>query len=140
MLADEKSQIEASFFKESFYENEEKMLKDQIVVIQGQAGVDNFTNNFVIKAKQILTLDEAVGLYCNKICFATTSSDPIGFSQQLNKMLQDHGRGKARIYIHHDHNGIITNLKLGEGFKIRPSYKLIKEAQKSTSIYKVYLK
>jgi len=140
MIVDEVDQIEATFFKETFFENEEKMNKDQIVIIEGEAGVDNFSGKFIIRAKQILTLNEAIATYCTKIGFITSTSNYKQFSQQLNELFKTYGRGKARIYIHHEHDGIVSNLKLGDKYKIRPSHNLILDALEQTNIDKVILK
>jgi DNA polymerase-3 subunit alpha len=139
-IADEQSEIEATFFRDTYFENVEKMLKDQVVVIEGDAGVDNFSNKFIIRAKQILTLNEAIATYCTKIGFVTSSADYKSLAQQIQQLIQSQGKGKARLYIHHKHDGIVTNLKLGNNYKIRPSYDLIKQAQKLPIIDKVILK
>ena len=140
VIVDETDQIEATFFKETFFENEEKMLKDKIVIIEGEAGVDNFSGKFIIRAKHILTLNEAIATYCTKIGFITSTTDYQQFSKQLNELLQTYGKGKARIYIHHEQEGIVSNLKLGDNYKIRPSHNLIIEALAQNNIDKVILK
>ncbi|MCF6288311.1 MAG: DNA polymerase III subunit alpha [Proteobacteria bacterium] len=140
MIVDEDNEIEATFFRDSYFANQEKMLKDHIVIIEGEAGVDNYTNKFVIRAKQILTLNEAVATYCTKIGFITSTRDYQGFSDQLKALIQAHGKGKARIYIHHKQDDIISNLKLGNNFKIRPSYNLILEAEKQNNIDRVIIR
>ena len=140
VIADENSEIETSFFFDSFFENREKMLKDEILVIEGEAGIDNFTSKFIIRGKQILTLNEAIATYCTKIGFTTASTDYQQFSEQLKALFSEFGTGKARIYIHHEQDGIISNLKLGNKHKIRPSYDLIQKAQKLSSINKVIIK
>jgi DNA polymerase-3 subunit alpha len=140
LISDENTSIETTFFKDTYFENQEKMLKDEVVVIEGEAGVDNFSGNFIIRAKTILTLNEAIATYCTKIGFVTSAVDYQQFSDQLKGLLQTHGRGKARIYIHHEQEGIVSNLKLGDKFKIRPSFDLIQNAQKLSNIDKVILK
>ena len=139
-IADEKCEIEANFFRESYFENQEKMLKDTIVIIEGEAGLDNFTEKFIIRAKQILTLSEAIATYCSKIGFTTSTDDFQSFSNQLKQLFQEFGHGKAQIYIHHEHEGIISNLKLGNNYKIRPSYELLQKAEKLSTINKVIIK
>ncbi|VAW42318.1 DNA polymerase III alpha subunit [hydrothermal vent metagenome] len=140
IIMDETDQIEVTFFKNTFFENKEKMLKDEIVIIEGDAGVDNFSNKFIIRAKQILTLNEAIATYCTKIGFTTSTTDYQQFATQLKNLLKTYGKGKARIYIHHEQDGIISNLKLGNNFNIRPSYKLIIDALKQSNIDMVILK
>ncbi|MCF6318432.1 MAG: DNA polymerase III subunit alpha, partial [Proteobacteria bacterium] len=140
LITDQTHEIEATFFRDTYFENQEKMLKDEIVVIEGEAGVDNFSNKFIIRAKQILTLNEAIATYCLKIGFITSTHDYQQFSDNLKNLMKTHGRGKARIYIHHEQNGIVSNLKLGDNFKIRPSHQLIVEAQELSNIDKVILK
>lgn len=140
IIVDETAQIEATFFKDTYFENQEKMLKDEIVVIEGEAGVDNFSGKFIIRAKHILTLNEAIATYCSKIGFITSTTDYQKFSQQLKNLLQTHGRGKTRIYVHHEQDGIVSNLKLGNNYKIRPSHNLIIEALEQSNIDKVILK
>jgi len=140
VISDENTQIEATFFKDTYFDNQEKMLKDEVVVIEGEAGVDNFSGNFIIRAKTILTLNEAIATYCTKIGFLTSTVDYQQFSDQLKTLLQTHGRGKARIYIHHEQQGVVSNLKLGDKYKIRPSFDLIQNAQNLSAIDKVILK
>jgi len=140
VIADETDEIETTFFRDTFFENQEKMLKDEIVIIEGEAGIDNFSNKFIIRAKQILTLNEAIATYCSKIGFITSTSDYQSFSDGLKELLKTHRRGKARIYIHHEQDGIISNLKLGNNYKIRPSHKLLVEAQELSSIENIILK
>ncbi len=140
MLVDEETEIEATFFRDTFFDNHEKMEKDTIVVIEGEAGVDNFSGRFIIRAKQILTLNEAIATYCSKIGLITSTRNYQQFSDQLSHLLQTHGRGKARIYIHHEEEGIISNLKCGNNYKIRPSYNLIKDVYKLPNIEKVIIK
>jgi len=140
IIADETHEIETTFFRDTYFENQEKMLKDEIVIIEGEAGVDNFSNKFIIRAKQILTLNEAIATYCSKIGFITSTNDFQKFSDNLKELIKTHGRGKARIYVHHEQNGIVCNLKLGDNFKIRPSYNLLIEAQELSNIDKIILK
>jgi len=140
LISDETHEIEATFFRDTYFDNQEKMLKDEIVIIEGEAGVDNFSNKFIIRAKQILTLNESIATYCSKIGFITSTTDYQKFSDNLKKLIKTYGRGKARIYIHHEQNGIVSNLKLGDKFKIRPSHNLLLEAQELSNIDKIILK
>ena len=140
LITDVADEIETTFFRDTYFENQEKMIKDEIVIIEGEAGVDNFSNKFIIRAIHILTLNEAIATYCSKIGFITSTKDYQSFSDNLKNLMETYGRGKARIYIHHDENGIVSNLKLGENYKIRPSHKLIMEAQEHSNIDKIILK
>ncbi len=140
LITDQTHEIEATFFRDTYFENQEKMLKDEIVIIEGEAGVDNFSNKFIIRAKTILTLNEAIATYCSKIGFITSTNDYQRFSDNLKELMKTHGRGKARIYIHHEQNGIVSNLKLGDNFKIRPSHNLLIEAEELSNIDKIILK
>jgi len=140
VISDETHEIETTFFRNTYFENQEKMLKDEIVIVEGEAGIDNFSGKFIVRGQHILTLNEAIATYCNKIGFITSTSDYQTLTQQIKQLIQTYGKGKARIYIHHKHDGIITNLKLGDGFKIRPSHHLIVDAQKLPGIDKIILK
>ncbi|MEZ5495851.1 MAG: DNA polymerase III subunit alpha [Gammaproteobacteria bacterium] len=140
LISDEEAEIETTFFRESYFANQEKMLKDEIVIITGDAGVDSFSNRYIIRANQILTLNEAIATYCSKIGFITSTPDYQKFSQQLINLIETHGKGKARIYIHHEQNGIVSNIKLGENYKIRPSWKLLNEAGLLPQVEKVIIK
>ncbi|MCB1586074.1 MAG: DNA polymerase III subunit alpha [Xanthomonadales bacterium] len=140
LISDEEAEIETTFFRESYFANQEKMLKDEIVIITGDAGVDSFSNRYIIRANQILTLNEAIATYCSKIGFITSTPDYQKFSQQLINLIETHGKGKARIYIHHEQNGIVSNIKLGENFKIRPSWNLLKDAGLLPQVEKIVIK
>ena len=131
--------IDITLFGQVLMEYEELLKKDSIIVVIGTAGVDKFTDRFQLRANQILSPNDAVALYCEKICFQS-ANDSNQLVADIGHLFEKHGKGKARVYVHHHKDGEDINLKFGDDWKIRPSMNLIEDALRQSSIKKVIIK
>ena len=131
--------IDITLFGQVLMEYEELLVKDSIIVVIGSAGVDKFTERFQVRANQILSPNDAIALYCEKICFQS-AEDNTHLVKDIGQLFEKHGKGKARVYVHHHKNGEDINLRFADDWKIRPSLNLIEDALRHASIRSVIVK
>lgn len=146
-IVDHSGIFEFSLSEQFYYEYQDKLEANAMIYIDGTAGMKSFKSKdgkpdnevFVTSVNNLYSIDEAVSLYCDRICFVTEQNSE-RLKQDIDELLDKHGKGKAQLYIHFKNTEQKVNLKLNEQFKIRPSYELIEEALTKPSIQEVLTK
>jgi len=67
VLEDTTGTTDVTFFGDALQEFEDLLVKDELVVVQGSAGMDKFTGRLQVRAQQVLNLNDAVALFCDRI-------------------------------------------------------------------------
>ncbi|MCX7554819.1 DNA polymerase III subunit alpha [Marinicella sp. S1101] len=146
-IVDQSGAFEFNLSEAFYYDNQDKLETNAMILIEGTAGMKTFKGRdgkadneiFISSINNLYSLDEAVALFCDRICFVSSkNSDQLG--AHIDELLAKHGKGKAQLYIHYKNQSQKVNLKLSEQFKIRPSYQLIEEALTKPSIQQVLTK
>ncbi len=146
-IVDQSGVFEFNITEQFFYKSQEKLENNAMILIEGTAGMKTFKGKdgkpdneiFVTSVNNLYSIDEAVALFCDRICFVSIhNSEQLG--RHIQELLDKHGKGKAQLYIHFKKDKQKVNLKLSEQHKIRPSYDLIEEALTKSSIQQVLTK
>ncbi len=138
-VEDGSGRVDVNLFRHVLSEHEELLQKDTLVVVTGVAGVDPYNNRFQIKAGQLFSVSDALVAFCGKICFQS-NADEARLVQDLQQLIERHGSGRARVYVHLSNRDFNVNLKLGERWGVQPTLKLIRDALSRPSIQGVILK
>ncbi|MEZ5470793.1 MAG: hypothetical protein R3E90_03365 [Marinicella sp.] len=146
-ITDPSGGFEFSLSDKDFFEYQEILHTNAMILVEGNAGIKTFKDKeggadkevFVTSVNQVYTVDEAVALYCDRICFVSKQHGE-QLPDDIKALLEKHGKGKAQIYVHYKKPDQKINLKLSEQFKIRPSYLLLEEALTKASIQEVLTK
>ncbi len=146
-IIDQSGVFEFSLSEQYFYEYQPLLEANSMIMVEGTAGMKSFKGKdgqpdneiFVTSVNQLFSVEEAVALYCERICFVSQDNSA-QLPHDINQLLQKHGRGKAQLYVHYKKAGQKINLKLSEQHKIRPSYSLLTEALSKDSIQQVLTK
>lgn len=146
-VIDASGAFEFSLSEQHYHECQDRLEPHAMIMIEGNAGMKSFKGKdgkpdseiFVTSVSQLYSVDEAVALYCDRICFVSAENSQ-QLPQDINELLAKHGKGKAQLYVHYKKAGQKINLKLSEQHKIRPSYGLLLDALAKPSIQKVLTK
>jgi len=146
-VIDASGAFEFSLTEQLYYEHQAILETNSMVLIEGTAGMKSFKGKegqpdnevFVTSISQLLSVDDAVALYCDRICFVTSENSE-QLPNDINDLLNQYGQGKAQLYVHYKKADKKVNLKLSEAHKIRPSYALLQDALTKTSIQQVLTK
>lgn len=132
VLEDTSGTTDVTFFGEALQEYGDLLEKDQLVVVQGTAGMDKFTGRLQVRAQQVMSLNDAVAMYCDRILIRL-NDDPQAIAD-IQHLFKQHGKGKARVYVQINNAETATQLRLGDDWKIRPSLHLLDEALRQPHI------
>ena len=146
-IVDQSGFFEFSLSEQFYYEYQMMLETNAMVLVEGNAGSKTFKGRdggpdnevFVTAVSNLYSIEEAVALYCDRICFVSTENSG-DLSDEISQLLAKHGKGKAQLYVHFTQAGQEVNLKLSEQHKIRPSYSLLEEALTKDSIQQVLTK
>ena len=146
-IVDQSGFFEFSLSEQFYYEYQPMLEVNSMIFVEGSAGLKTFKGKdgkpdndvFVTSVSNLYSVEEAVALYCDRICFIS-SKNTHELSDEINSLLAKHGKGKAQIYVHYKKAGQEVNLKLSDQHKIRPSYSLLEEALTKPSIQQVLTK
>lgn len=138
-IEDTSGYMDVTLFGNILLEYDDLLKKDTILVVLGSAGIDKYTERFQVRASQLLTPNDAVALFCEKICFQSTANDN-NLASDIHTLFNKFGKGKARVYVNYRTEQQNLNMKFDDDWKIRPSINLIEAALKCSSIQRVIVK
>lgn len=125
-LDDGTGTIEMICFSEPYQKFRPLLVEDQIVIVSGDVGHDDFNNSAKITVRDILTLDQARERHA-KCLRLTLNEDAELNPNQLKNILEPHRGGTCPVIIRLLKEGIETNVKLGAAWLIKPSNTLVEQ-------------
>ena len=128
-LEDCSGRIDVTAFSEIYDLNREKLIKDQLLIIEGEVAIDNFTGNYRIEAKKILNISEARENYAK---FLEIKIDEAHMKQsdilsKLHEILTLYCGGKCPVVINYLCNKASCELLLGDEWRISPTDDILKQ-------------
>lgn len=120
MLDDRFDRFEVTVFPDPYQKFRELLVKDQMIIIEGLAGLDNFSGNLRIKAQSVFTLTTARENFAKKINIRLKSEIlNESFVEQLKDCLLFQERGNCAVYLEYNNTQAIARIKLDEKWNIK---------------------
>jgi len=132
-LDDGTGQIEVVCFSESFQKYRHLIVEDQITIISGELGIDDFSNKPRIMARELMSMEEAREKYAKYLQININSTRPINIDH-LKTLLSSHLGGGCPVVLNYLQNGAMARIKLGKSWLVKPSENLIKGIQQDLSL------
>jgi DNA polymerase-3 subunit alpha len=125
LLDDRSARIEVAMFADTFSEYRDKLVKDAILVIEGQVSFDDYSGALKMRGKTVRTLLEARSQHVRGLELQLEESDFRGdFAGELRRLL-DGGGGSCPLLIRYRRRGAQARLQLPEQWKVQPSDELL---------------
>ena len=121
---DHTGRVDAFLSNEVYATYADLMVKDTIVVIQGQVAADDFTGGYKINADHVMTLADAKARYARGVGIAVSGPDA-GLCQALAATFRPYRGGSAPVYLHYRNQRARVTLELGEDWTVKPCEELI---------------
>ena len=121
---DHTGRVDAFLSNEIYATYADLMVKDTIVVIQGQVAADDFTGGYKINADHVMTLADAKARYARGVGIAVSGPDA-GLCQALAATFRPYRGGSAPVYLHYRNQRARVTLELGEDWTVKPCEELI---------------
>jgi DNA polymerase-3 subunit alpha len=134
-LDDQTGRIEVSVFREPYQLYGDLLHRDAILVVEGNLSEDDFSGGFQVRAKRLLTADEAYSEYARglRLRIARNNHD----LATLKRILDNHRPGTSEVLVNYGNANAVATLKLGPDWRIRVSRSLMDELQASGCVSEV---
>lgn len=125
-LDDRSARIEVSVFSEVYEKHKELLIKDNILVIEGEVSQDDFSGNLKMRAAEIQGILQARENYAKRILMDLdgTQVEP-QFTEMLKKLLQPHNSGHCRFEISYQNGKEKARILLGKEWRLVPDDQLV---------------
>src|SRR5690606_11785712 len=124
-LDDRSGRIEASLFAEAFASNQSLLQNDALVVVEGEVSNDDFSGGLRLRAKRVMSLEEARTGLAEALRLRAQSQALKGDRRRwLAELCQRH-RGACPITLDYTGSDARALLQFGEQWRIDPADNLI---------------
>lgn len=124
-LDDKSARVEIALFTEAYAQFGAMLAKDSLVVVEGEASVDDYSGMNRMQANFVTDIDGARERYAKGLYLKLT--DECG-SEQLAKLrstIEPYCEGITPIQIEYQNRGATAQLQLGDEWHIRPAEQLM---------------
>ena len=138
-LDDGSSQIEVVCFSECFHKYRHLLTEDQMVIAEGEVGIDEFSNSPRIVCRDLLTLDLARERFAKSLQIAVSDNQTFDI-KQLKIILENHRGGKCPVILRYLKDNIQANITLGKTWLVNPTEALLDLIRLQLAIQEVEIK
>lgn len=123
-LDDGTSSIDGVCFSEPFQKFRHLLVEDQLVIVDGEVSMDEFSNSPRIVARDLMTIDQARGKFAKGLQISLPGLSTVN-PAQLQQLLSSHRGGNCPVVLQHKEGDVQTNIKLGKNWLLQPTEALI---------------
>ena len=124
-LDDRSGRIEASLFAEAFNNAQALLQTDALVVVEGEVSNDDFSGGLRLRAKRVMSLEEARTGLADSLRIQVASSALRGDRLRWLAELCGRHRGACPITVDYSGSDAKAQLQFGEAWRIEPADSLI---------------
>jgi DNA polymerase-3 subunit alpha len=135
-LDDGTAQIEVVCFSDCYQKYRHLLVEDQLILVDGEISMDEFSNSVRLTSRDLLTIDEARARSV-KYLQAYLPTDVSLDTNHLAQLLNEHSGGDCPILLRHVKDGIQTDIRLGRKWQIKPSDDILIRLQELFALEKV---
>ena len=123
-LDDGTTQIEVVCFSESFQKYRSLIVEDQLIVVEGEVSIDDFSNNARIAARELYTMDQARAKYAKGLQISVNAQQEFDI-QSMQQVLSQHLGGSCPVILQYIRDDIRATVRLGKSWLIKPTDNLL---------------
>jgi len=132
-LDDGTSQLEVVCFSECFHKNRHLFIEDQLIIVEGEVSMDDFSNSPRVVARELLTIDQARERFAKSLQINLALETGLDVTA-LKKLLLKYKGGNCPVTLQTIQEDIRTEIKLGTAWLIRPVENLINDIKEELSL------
>ncbi len=125
-LDDRTGRIEVAIFADTYNQSRELLLKDGLLVINGQVSYDDYNGQLKMRADNISLLSDLRQERARELCLALESGQlPARFTAQLGELLEPYREGRCPVVIDYHRSDARALVRLGDDWRVRPEDELL---------------
>jgi DNA polymerase-3 subunit alpha len=125
ILDDDTDRLEVTLFEDIFAQYKHLVVKDAVLIVDGQLRFDDFINAWRVTAQRVRSVDDAIEEYARRLtihCAGTAiSQELVG---HLRETLQPFTHGQCEVCVEYASPAAKALLTLGDGWAVRPTREL----------------
>jgi DNA polymerase-3 subunit alpha len=123
-LDDGTTQIEVVCFSEAYQKYRHLLVEDQMVVIDGEVSLDEFSNSPRIVARDLMTIEQSRDRFAKQLRIQLPISHSLK-PDQLKQVLLQHRGGQCGVVVRYLQDNIQADVRLGKNWLVKPTDTLI---------------
>ncbi len=135
-LEDGTARVEAAVFSDVYQQTRELLVKDALVVIEGEVGVDDYTGGYRMSCRTIISLGQARAQYGKYVLLTLqegTDVQPI--LAHLPKLLQAQSPGvSSPLHIEYHTPTAKARLRLGPEYRVNPTDEHLQQLRQALAV------
>jgi DNA polymerase-3 subunit alpha len=125
-LDDQTARIELAVFAESFSRHRDILRKDNLLVVQGQVVVDDYTGGFKMAAEYLYDIDMARDAFADKLIIHLDKDMIVDrVLAQLDEILKQAERGNCPVWFQVTTASAVAKLRAADGLGVAPRQDLL---------------
>ncbi|NEZ04070.1 DNA polymerase III subunit alpha [Wenzhouxiangella sp. XN201] len=138
-IDDGSARLEVAVFDRLYQQVSDRLIADEIVVVQGRVEVDRFRGGYRMVAEEVMSVDEARSQFARRVEIEI-SQPPESLEYDLAAALQPYRQGRTPVVIRYRNHSAQAVLHLGANWKVNPSTELLAAIDGVRGIGKVRLR
>lgn len=123
-LDDGSTQIEVVCFAECFQKYRPLLTEDQLIIVEGEVSLDEFSNSARIVCRELYTIEQARIRFAKHIRIHVTALQTFDV-QHLKQLLTQHLGGQCPIVLRYSQSDIQADIRLGKNWLVTPTDALL---------------
>ncbi len=126
VLDDRSGRIEVSMFDDVYQQHRNVIVRDAILVVEGQLRFDEFIEDWRVNAKKLTPIEELREREARRLIIRWPGGEgDIRFIQRLEETLKLWAGGNCGVAVHYMSSGARATLALGDEWSVRPTRELL---------------
>lgn len=126
-LDDRTARLDAIVFPEAYRRYRQLLVKDQLVVVEGNLDYDDFVDGYRLSVETVMTLAQARERFARRLVMPVTSRRAgNGFIDELRDALSPYCQGECPVWLAYEGDTACAELGLGDQWRVQPTDELIR--------------
>ncbi|WP_018718341.1 DNA polymerase III subunit alpha [Arhodomonas aquaeolei] len=126
-LDDRTARLEAVLFPEAYERFRHLLVKDALLIVQGDLGYDEFSDGYRVSAETVMDIGEARERFARRLVLGVDAAGAgNGFVPALRDTLSAYRDGNCPVVVDYQGNDARAVIRLGERWRVRPTDELLR--------------
>ncbi len=125
-LDDKSGRLEVSVFSETYETYKDQLVKDAVLVVEGEVSLDDFSGGLKLVTRRIFSIAQARENYARVVSLEVKQEQVSeAFTQQLLDVLSPYREGTCKVRIQYERPGARGRVYLGDNWLVAPKPELM---------------
>jgi DNA polymerase-3 subunit alpha len=125
-LDDRTGRLELAVFADLFAASRDLLVKDTLLVVDGQLSIDEYTGGFKMRADKLYNMDQARATFASRLVIDVDADIAgNGFVGELKQILGPVADGNCPVYLNYRNQNATAEILLGEEWAVNPTETVI---------------